>query len=306
MKAGIVFPGMGPSGYADLGKFIVTDRGAVRLRRAADQVLGYSLMDRYRTAGEDYSVFSQLAFLISCLALIEHANDLGEPPVACTGPSFGAKVALAYAGSLSFTETVLLTARIARCEEEYFAHEHRDVLTQSVARLPEPLLRGILGEMEERGEWHDISCHIDDDFFMVSMRESSLERFLAVVRAAGGLPLYAMRPPMHSPVFASLRRRIEDEILTDFPFADPRLPVVADQDGSVISSAEGLRAMLLDGIVRPVRWPAVVRSMASLGITRVYVSGLDRLFSRVPCTVRNFDVVAINPKTAMRPRNYAA
>lgn len=297
---------MGPASYADLGKFIATDPCARRLRRAADEVLGYPLMDLYRTSGADYSEYSQVAFLIGCLALIERAGDaLDNEPVACTGPSFGEKTAVAWTGVLSFPETVLMTARLARCEEEYFLTEHQDVITQSVARTPEPTLRAILAAMADRREWHDISCHIDEDFFMVSMRSSSLDRFLRDVRAAGGLPLYAMRPPMHSAAFGPLRRKAEDEVLGDAPFRDPRLPIVADQDGSVVVTADGVRAMMLDSLVRPVRWPDTVQAMKSLGVTRVCVSGPDSLFGRVRCTTKNFEVLPISPRTALRPKRPA-
>jgi [acyl-carrier-protein] S-malonyltransferase len=306
MSTGIVFPGMGPSSYADLGKFMMTDACARRLRRAADDVLGYSLMDLYRDAGADYSEYSQVAFLICCLALIDQASDTFDAePVACTGPSFGGKAAIAYAGALPFVETILLTARLARCEEDYFRTEHQDVVTQSIARTPWPALQEILAAMTERHELSDISCHLDDDFFMVTMRQSSLELFMKQVRAAGGLPLYAMWPPMHSSAFGSLRRKVEDEVLGDFPFDDPWLPIVADHDGSVVGTADGVRDMLLDGFVRPVRWPQAVQTLKEFGITKVFIPGPDRLFSRLRITTQNFAVSAINPTMSLRPKAYA-
>jgi [acyl-carrier-protein] S-malonyltransferase len=304
VSTGIVFPGMGPSSYADLGKFMVADPCARRLRRVADDVLGYSLMDLYRKAGADYSEYSQVAFLISCLALTEQAADTFDtPPVACAGPSFGGKVAVAFSGALPFPETIRLTARLARCEEEYFRTEHQDVITQSVARTPAPTLQGILDDMSERHEWHDISCHIDEDFFMVSMRAANLDRFVSEVRAAGGLPLYAMRPPMHSSAFGPLRRKVEEDVLGDFALGDPGLPIVADQDGSVIVTAAGLRTMLLDGFVRPVRWPQAVQAMKSLGVRKIYIPGPDSLFGRVRCTTSNFEVISMSPRMALRPRS---
>jgi [acyl-carrier-protein] S-malonyltransferase len=63
-----------------------------------------------------------------------------------------------------------------------------------------------------------------------------------------------------------------------------------------------VRTMLLDGFVRPVQWPAVVATMSRLGVRTVYVAGQDSMFGRVGCTTRNFEVVAVNPKLAMRPR----
>jgi [acyl-carrier-protein] S-malonyltransferase len=265
-------------------------------------------MDRYQAAaGSDYSEYSQVAFLISCLALIEQAADmLDAEPVACTGPSFGGKTAIAYSRALPAAEAILLTARLARCEEEYFKTEHTDVVTQSVARTPWQALQVILDAMTQRDEWCDISGRIDEDFFMVSMRTSSLELFLKEVRTAGGLPLYAMQPPMHSSAFGALRRKAEDEVFRDFTFSRPRFPIIADQDGSVITTASAARAMLLDGFVRPVHWPQVVRSMKELGITKVYIPGLDNLFGRVRCTTGNFNVIPITPDIPRRQNGNVA
>jgi [acyl-carrier-protein] S-malonyltransferase len=296
LNTGIVFPGMGPSDYGDLGRFIATSPHARKLRRTADAVLGYPLMDRYRAAGSDYSEYSQIAFLISCLALIEQASStLDAEPVACAGPSFGGKAAVAYSAALPVDEVIMLVARLARCEEEYFATEHEDVVTQSIARTPGPVLEEILASMTRRDEWYDISCHIDEDFYMVSMREASRDLFLKEVRTAGGLPLYAMRPPMHSSAFGALRRKAEDEVLGDLPFSDPRLPIIADYDGSIVTTADGVRSMLLDGFVRAVRWPQVVHSMRELDVTKVYIPGPDSLFGRVRCTTAHFAVVPIKP-----------
>lgn len=299
----LIFPGMGPSGYAELAKFMMVSPRARRLREAADSVLDYPLMDEYRSAGEGYSESSQIAFLITCFALAEWAQEeLEIEPGLCSGASFGEKVAIAYTGSLNFSDTVRLTVQLARCEEAYFRLEYQDVVTQSVARTAGQTLREILADMAGRGEWHDISCVVDDDFFMVSMRERSLERFNGAVRATGGLPLRVMRPPMHSSAFSELRQRVADNVLTNFRFADPRLPIVADQDGSVVDTAEGVKSLLLNSIVQPVNWPDTLRSMRERGVTKLYVAGPDALFGRVRGAAASFDVVTVNQRMALRPK----
>jgi [acyl-carrier-protein] S-malonyltransferase len=294
---------MGPSGYAELAKFMMVSPQARRLREVADSVLDYRLMDEYRRAGEGYSESSQVAFLIGCLALAEWAQEeLGLTPDLCSGASFGEKAAIAYAGSLSFADTVRLTVLLARAEDAYFRLHHRDVVTQSVARTPEQSLREILADMAGRGEWCDISCFVDDDFFMVSMRERSLERFNGAVRATGGIPLHVMRPPMHSSAFAALRQRVADDVLPDFRFADPRLPIAAGQAGAVVDTAERVRALVLNSIVQPVNWPDTLRSIRERGVTNIYVAGPDALFGRVKCATRNFNVVTVNPRMALQPK----
>jgi len=294
---------MGPTEFGAVAKFMLVDRFARELVAEADDVLGYSLVDRYRDTEGDYSVYAQVAMLVNCLALARWAGEhLTSRADVCAGPSFGGKAAAVRSGALAFSDAVWLTAELARREEAYFATAHRDVVTHSFARVGEDALTEILGELAAAGEWHDVSCQVDHDFHMVSLRESALERFQALLRAKGGLPLYSMRPPLHSAAFAPLRDEIDAEVLGAVRFADPELPVVADQDGSVLRTGAAVRRMLSDGYVRQVRWPCVVATLRDLGVGTVHVCGPDRLFGRVGVTRRNFTVEAVNPRRALRPR----
>lgn len=303
----MVFPGMGPARFADVGKFMLLNPQARRLVAAADARLGYSLVDRFRETPGDYSEYAQVAFLVNCLALAEWAErELGVAPEVCVGASFGVKTAIAHAGALPFEDAVWMTAALARRMDEYFATEHQDVVTHSFVRTPGERVSEALEELRGRGEWCDVSCHVDHDFYMVTLRERNVEWLDRKVRAMGGLTLYTMRPPMHSPAFEGLRRAAEEEVLAELDFAHPTLPLVADHDGRVVRSAEEVRAMLLDGFVRPLRWPTVVAALRDLGIGTVCVAGQDSLFSRVACTRENFEVVAAGPQLALRPRRRGA
>ncbi len=299
----IVFPGMSPCRFADIGKFMLISPFARKLVAAADERLGYSLVDRLREAEGDYSEYAQVGFMVTCLALAQWAeHELGVEPDVCTGPSFGEKPATAYVGSLPFQDAVWMTARLARCMEEFFATEYSDVVTHSFIRTPWDRLRAMLADLKERGGWYDISCYIDHDFYMVSLREKDLDWLQRKIRGIGGLSLYTMSPPMHSGAFGALQRKAEDEVLGGLLFADPRLPVVADQNGAVVRTGDGLRAMLLESFVQPLRWPEVVATMKRLGVGTVCVTGPDRLFSRVACTTGSFEVMAVNPRLALQPR----
>jgi [acyl-carrier-protein] S-malonyltransferase len=299
----ITFPGMGPAAFPEIMKFMLTDRFVRPLIGIANGVLGYSLVDRYRESEGDYSEFAQISFLLNCLALARHAEErFGIDAEFCVGPSFGEKTAAVYVGTLSVPDAVWMTARIAQCMEEYFREEHQDVVTLSFVRTPEDRLEKILAELEERGEWCDISCYLDHDFYMLSVREETVPRVKELVRGVGGMHLYTMRPPMHSSAFAGLRERVAESVFSELTFADPRMPLVSDQDGELVTSGAGVRELLLDSFVRPLRWPHAVQSLRDRGVTRMCVAGPDALFGRVGTTTRNFDVVPVGPRAALRPR----
>ncbi|MBC2879746.1 MULTISPECIES: ACP S-malonyltransferase [Streptomyces] len=299
----MIFPGMGPTPFAEVGKFMVVNPFARKLVAAADRVLGYSLVDRYRTTEGDYSEYAQVAFMVNSLALAQWAgHTLGVEAGLCTGPSFGEKPAAAFSGALDFPDAVRATAAFARLLEDYFATEYTDLVTHSFVRVPQDTLRELLGELDERGEMYEISCYIDDDFTMLTLREHNLEWLPARLRALGGMSLYTMRPPMHCSLFKGLRDRAEEEVFGPLEFADPTVPVIADQDGALVTTGEGVRAMMLDSCVRPLRWPAVVDALREAGVGTVCVAGQDSLFGRVRRTTDAFEVVPATPRLALRPR----
>ncbi|MFD8395882.1 ACP S-malonyltransferase [Streptomyces sp. NPDC059680] len=302
-RTAIVFPGMGPSRFAEVGKFLLLDPFARARLAEADQALGTSVFDNFREQTEDYSEFSQVAFLVNSMALADRAEEtLGVVPDICVGPSFGQKAAAAYVGSLPFAEVVRLTAELARLEEDFFGREYTDVVTHSFVRTPEERLAEILADFDERGVWYEFSGHLDRGFTMLSLRENELEELKERISKAGGYSMYSMRPPVHAPAFAALRRRAEEEVFSRYAFADPKLPVVTDQDGTVINSADELRIMMLDTFDRPVNWPAVVAALKDAGVSKVCVTGPDNLFHRLDCTKDNFEVEAVGLPKRSRPR----
>ncbi|MGW7492581.1 ACP S-malonyltransferase [Streptomyces sp. NPDC054786] len=293
---------MGPTRFTDVAKFMVVNPVARKLVAAADERLGYSLLDRYREAEGDYSHGAQIAFFVNSVALARWAVDeLGVDPEFCTGPSFGGKAAAVFSGALDFADGVWLTAEFARCLDEYFAVEHTDVVTLSFARIPPERLAEITGELDQQGVWHEMSCRVDDDLAMLTLSSSRIDWLRQQLRAAGGMPLYTMAPPMHCSVFDGLARKAADEVLDRLEFIDPAIPVVADQDGSVRDTADGVRRMLLDGFVRPVQWPQVVAALRERNVETVYVCGQDALFGRVACTTSAFRVTPVDARLAMRP-----
>ncbi|MET9606151.1 ACP S-malonyltransferase [Streptomyces sp. NPDC006512] len=300
----IVFPGMGPASFAEVGKFLLLDPYA-RVRLAeADEALGYSVFDRFRDAEEDYSVDFQIAFLVNSMALADRAVDaLGVSPTVCAGPSFGQKATAAFVGSLSFPDVVRLTAELARCEEEYFSTAYEDVVTHCFVRTPQDRLDEILAGFDDRGAWYDSSGRLDAGFHMLSVREKDLDALTAGISAAGGYSMYSMRPPVHAAAFTALRRKAEEEVFGAYRFADPALPVVVDHDGTVVRDAAGMRTMMLDTFDRPIHWPSMVESLKGLDVGTLYVTGPDNLFHRLDVTKGNFEVVAMGlPKKRARER----
>lgn len=303
----IVFPGMSPFRFVDVGKFLLINPFARELVADANAVLGYSVVDFFREAEGDYSEPAQVAYLLTSLALAQWAEqEYDGVPDYCTGPGFGEVPASVYAGSLSFTDGVRLSARLGRCFADFFANDYSDIVTHAFVRMPEAKVADMLTELGELGEWSDVACYIDTDFYLVSLRARNLAWLKKKIRGNGGLSLYTTRPPLHSVVFEPLRRKVEDEVFDGLTFRDALLPIVDDHDGGVLRDGADVRNLLLDSIIRPLRWPSVAATLEQLGVGSLWVAGPDTLFGRVRSTTSRFDVVSVNPRLALQPRRRGA
>lgn len=301
-RTAVVFPGMASSTFADVGRFMMLNPYARRRAAAAGEVLGYPVLERLRESEEDYAEVARAAFVVNSMALADLAEARwGMAPDVCVGASFGQHAAAVYTGALSYADSLLLAVEIGRIEQEYFTGPGPDVVTHSFTRVPARPLAEILAELTERGAWHEISAYLDDGFHMVSLPRAEAGWFTDRIREVGGYSLYTVWPPVHAGIFAPLRARIEEELIPRMSFAAPRLPVLSDQDGSLVDTAEGMRALLLDGVVRPIRWPGVVAALEGAGVAEVHVPGPENLFARLKSMTRTFTVTAVTPKAAAKP-----
>ena len=294
----IVFPAMGPSRFTDFGRFMVVNAAARQRFAVADEVLGYRVFDALREAEDDYAEVAQVASFVASLALLEWSGQQGAY---CAGVSFGKMAAAAHAGVLPFDDAVRLVAETARCERDYFCERQSDVVTHSFVKVGRQTLDELLAELAAAGEWFEISSYLDHDMYMVSLGEQALAGFKKRIGEVGGYSLYTMRPPAHASVFGPLGDRIDQQVLSGFRVRDPVLPIVSDQDGSLIETAEQARDWIVGGFVRPMRWPGIVDTLVQHGVERITIVGRDRLLRRLKRTVDSFSVTAVTPESALRP-----
>lgn len=297
------FPGLDAFKLAEIGKFLVLSPHARHRLAVADDVLGQSVTRTLRGSDDYASPVARVASLVNALALADWAREnLDAEPQYCLGMSFGEQIAAAYAGCLPFDAAVRMVARIGECELDYFRGAHQELVTQVVTRVPAERMDEVLADLAGRGIFHEVSGRVDQGHYLITLPEKHLADFTADIGKAGGYALYAMSPPAHCGVFAPLRERIAKEVLSDLVFADPVVPIVSDADGSVVTTGAGVRDMVLDGFVRPLNWLSTAPALAELGVRRLCVVGLDRMWYRLSATKGNFKVTPVNQAGVLRHR----
>src|SRR5207244_427499 len=99
---------------------------------------------------------------------------------------------------------------------------------------------------------------------VLSGEAAALDRAAELARARGAARV--VRLPIsiasHSPLMARAAAQFA-EIVARLPLRQPRVPVVANITGQILTSADDIRKEMADHILKPVQWTASVREMVT-------------------------------------------
>ena len=76
----------------------------------------------------------------------------------------------------------------------------------------------------------------------------------------------------HSPLMAPAQREME-AMLTELAIKPAQIPVIDNVTADVVTSPNEIRNLLVQQIVKPVRWVASMHKMIAMGVTRAIEVG---------------------------------
>lgn len=298
MSLVLFFPGLTPTKYDAVGDFVTRDRHAAARFAEADEVLGYSLVEAYRTASiYDWEVY-QSGYMALTLALADWAEErYGEQPHLCGGQSYGAVMAAVRAGALGYADALRLMSRSVLVELDYFASQPEPIGCHFFYKLSYDTVRRLIDEFTAGGEWMELSVAFDASVHAVSASMATLERFQQRVREEGGMPFYTVDRAEHCSAVAGLRDRLAEEVYSTVPWHDTRIPFLSDVDGRCLTGGEEIKNDLLAGWTTPVHWRTVLDGIGRAGGDRVWIPGPRNMFARI--SNRVFPTRVISPRTAL-------
>jgi [acyl-carrier-protein] S-malonyltransferase len=97
----------------------------------------------------------------------------------------------------------------------------------------------------------------------------------------------------HSPLIQEAVVGME-ALVAEVPLKDPEIPMISGMNGAVLAKADDVRLALRDQMLAPVRWVAVVRRLAALGIEEVVEAGGGTLVRML----RDFEDVEMQGRAA--------
>jgi [acyl-carrier-protein] S-malonyltransferase len=279
-----VFPGQG-SQYVGMGaELLERSPAAAEAFERADAALGFPL-SRLILEGPadelDLTVNAQPAILATSVAYLqamrEEAREAGIDivPRALAGHSAGQYAAAVAADALDYADALRLVRERGRIMQERGIEGGMG----AVIGLSDQQVHEVVDAAREHGEIAVANRNAPGQIVLSGVIPAlvfALEMSKSVgARKAARLTVSVAS---HSP----LMRRARDEfgrILARVPFRDPKVPMLGNVHGTVISTADGLRIELTEHLVHGVQWTAAVRRMVGDGVTDFVEVGPGRVLS---------------------------
>jgi [acyl-carrier-protein] S-malonyltransferase len=303
-----VFPGQG-SQYVGMGKALYeASETARRVFRRADELLGFGLTRMCFEGPEqdlNDTINAQPAILtvsVACLsAMRERWHSLGQvvAPRYVAGHSLGEFTALVAADVIDFDTALVLVRERGRLMKENGAERPGGML--AVLGLDRDVLEGVVADAGAMGVITLANANSPGQM-VLSGEAPALERAAELARARGAARV--VRLPIsiasHSPLMARAAAQF-GEIVARLPLRQPRIPVVANITGQILTSADDIRKELADHILKPVQWTSSVVEMVARGSAEFLEIGPGQVLSGLIRRIsQEAHVVTLNDREVAR------
>ena len=260
----LVCPGQG-SQKVGMGRELAQQFAAARqVFERVDAALGESL-SRLMWEGPDEELTlthnAQPAILAHSVAALAAAGNAIEPVAMAAGHSLGEYSAYVAAGSLSVEDAAKLVRR--RGELMFDAGQARPGAMAAVLGLATAEVATACSQASDATGIAVAANQNAPDQTVISGDPEAVERAGARCKEMGAkrvIPLKvsgAFHSPLMEPAVPGLAAALEAT-----PFADPRVPVVANATATPVRTAAEARARLVEQLTAPVRWVASVETLS--------------------------------------------
>ncbi|MGC4031328.1 MAG: ACP S-malonyltransferase [Tepidisphaeraceae bacterium] len=263
----ILCPGQGAQGVGMGRDFSDAHPAAAAVFAQANDVLGFDLAKlcfegpEERLNQTDISQPAIYVTSIACHAAAKAAGKLGDGPFAYAGLSLGEYTALHLAGVFSFEDGLKLVAARGKAMQEAAVSVPSSMV--AVMGADEAAITKLCEE-QAQGEVLVPANFNAPGQIVVSGSKAACERLNTAATAAGfrSIPL-VVAGAFHSPIMQPGADVMKGE-LEKVTFQRPTAPVYSNVTAALHSDPATIKSLLVDQIVKPVRWEQTMAQVANL------------------------------------------
>ncbi|MCI0345338.1 MAG: ACP S-malonyltransferase [Chloroflexi bacterium] len=282
-----VFPGQGSQSVGMGAALAAASPAAAAVFEAADAALGEPL-SRLAWEGPEEDLNrteqAQPALLATSIAYLEALRErsarlgvaMPEPRFAA-GHSMGQYSALVASGAIPLAEGVRLVRERGRLMQA--SGSGRDGAMAALIGLDDAAIPDLVARASVYGTFGVANRNAPGQV-VVSGERRAVEAGAEIAKALGAkraivLPISIAA---HSPLMAEAADAMRD-VVAGVDFADPRPPLLANADASVIATGDAARNELVEHLTTGVDWVRAVESMTAAGVTTFVEVGPGRVLS---------------------------
>ena len=263
-KVSYVFPGQG-SQWVGMAKELYSSSPQVKaVFEEADSVLGFPLSQLCFEGPEEVlrqTINAQPAILTVSVAYLRDTQQLQEAPVFVAGHSLGEYTALVAAQVLDFATAVYLARERGRLMQE--AGEREPGGMAAIIGLDKDPIKEICQQSETQ-----IANINSPGQIVISGSSKALAQAveLATAKGARRVVLLQVSGAFHTPLMQSTVQEMR-QIISKLTFRDPLIPILANTTAQPVTTAEAIKAELLDQLCHCVQWQRSVEYMIEVGVS---------------------------------------
>jgi [acyl-carrier-protein] S-malonyltransferase len=256
-------PGMGRPWLEHPSWEVVTEASGVAGRDSARLLLDADQNELTLTGN------AQLATFVLSLVVLDAIERVGVEPALCAGHSLGEYTALVAAGALAFEDGVRLV--VERGEAMHHAAEERPGTMAAVLGTSDDDAEAAC-QRAEGDVW--VATYNAPGQVVISGDPLAVERASEIAKELGARKVmpFPVAGAFHTMFMAPARARLR-KALSDAPFTEAEVPVVANVDARAHSAPGDWPGLLSAQLCGPIRWRQSLETLAREGATRVVEVG---------------------------------